>query len=111
MAAGAQTKAKWLAPQIDAMREQVFFGLFQRNGGGSVRRVMAEAMAPTDGLSKKLKRRAGGGPLWISPLQGCYPDARVLLELARPKIAKAGPQSYRSVLPLYIRRAAAEERR
>ena len=111
MAAGAKTKAKWLAPQIDAMRDQVFFGLFQRNGQRSLRRVTAEAMAPARDWKKNVKARAGGDPLWISPLQGCYPDARVLLELARPKIAKAGPLSYRSVLPLYIRRAAAEERR
>jgi len=111
MAAGAKTKATWLAPQVDAMRDQVFFGLFERNGRPSLHRVIAETMAPTAGLSKKLKRRVGRNLLWISPLQGCYPDARVLLEIARPRLAKAGTSSYRSVLPLYIRRAAAEERR
>jgi len=111
MAAGAKTKARWLAPQIDALRDQVFFGLFQRNGHGTLRRVMKEAMASPRGLSKKLKRRAGRESLWISPLQGCYPDARALLELARPRLAKAGPLSYRSALPLYIRQAAAEERK
>ena len=76
-----------------------------------LRRAMKETMVRGDGLSEKLKSRMGCQGVWISPLQGCYPDARVLLEISRTKLAKAGPTSYRSVLPLYIRRSTAEERR
>jgi tRNA threonylcarbamoyladenosine biosynthesis protein TsaB len=110
LAAGAKTRAKWLIPQIDALRGQVFSGIFARNGSSSLHRVVPEAMVPLAGWSKKVRRRAGRKSLWISPLQGCYPDARVLLDLARPKLAKAGPKSYQTVLPLYIRQAAAQER-
>jgi len=111
MAAGAKTKAEWLVPQIDALRGQVFSGLFQRNGSGFLRRIWAETMTPPEAWIKKIKRRSGKQSLWISPPKGCYPDAQVLLDLARPRLAAAGPESYQSVLPLYIRRAAAEERR
>ena len=111
MAAGAKSTAKWLVPQIDALGGQVFFGLFERNGNRVLRRAMKETMVRGDGLSEKLKSRMGRQGVWISPLQGCYPDARVLLEISRTKLAKAGPTSYRSVLPLYIRRSTAEERR
>ncbi len=110
MAAGAKTKAEWLAPQIDALREQMFSGLFQRNGSKSVRRVVAETMAPADEWVKRIKQHTGRRSLWISPLKGCYPEAKVLLSLARSRLLTAGPESYRSVLPLYIRKAAAEER-
>ncbi len=111
MAAGARTNAKWRAPQIDALRNQVFFGLFSKNGAGSIHRVMKESMAPAPGWVRKVRRRVGRQPLWISPLKGCYPEAGELLQLARPRLATAGPDSYKSVLPLYIRRAAAEERK
>ena len=110
MAAGAKTKARWLAPQIDALRNQVFFGLYQRAANGLVRRITQESMAHAPDWIKGVKARAGKESLWISPLKGCYPDAQVLLTLARPRMSKVCPLSYRSVLPLYIRRAAAEER-
>ncbi len=111
LAAGAHTSARWLSPQIDALRGQVFSALFERHESGSVRRVLAETMAPAREWLKKVKSRTKRSSLWISPLQGCYPDARVLLELARPRLAKAGRDSYKEVLPLYIRQAAAQERK
>jgi len=110
MAAGAKTKAVWLVPQIDALRQEVFTGLFQRNGSGVLRRIESETMTSTDAWMKKIKKRTGKQSLWISPVKGCYPDAQVLLDLARPRLVTAGPKSYQSVLPLYIRRAAAQER-
>jgi tRNA threonylcarbamoyladenosine biosynthesis protein TsaB len=111
LAAGARTRAQWLIPQIDALRGHVFTAIYARNGSRSLHPIAFEAMVPLEGWIKKVRRRAGRKSLWISPLQGCYPDARVLLDLACPKLAKAGPQSYQSVLPLYIRRAAAQERK
>jgi tRNA threonylcarbamoyladenosine biosynthesis protein TsaB len=110
MAAAAETQAPYLVPQIDALRGQVFSALFQRSRGG-VSRMAAESMVYPDDWMKKIKRRIGRQSFWLSPLQGCYPEAKVLLELARPKLAAAGPQSYKTVLPLYIRQAAAMERR
>jgi len=109
MAAGARTKAKWLAPQIDALAGHSFFGLFERNGHRTLRRDIAETMVASGRLVETLKRRIGRRPIWISPA-GCYPEARVLLEISRERLKKAGPGSYRSVLPLYIRRSTAEER-
>ncbi len=111
MAAGAKTKAVWLAPQIDALRGQVFTALFERNGSGLPRRMEPETMVLPDEWMKRIRKYANRQSVWISPLKGCYPEAQVLLELSRPRLAKAGPKSYRSVLPLYIRKAAAEERR
>jgi tRNA A37 threonylcarbamoyladenosine modification protein TsaB len=108
--AGDDVKNGYLCPMIDALRGQVFSALYRRTGGG-LTKVFAETMAPADLWMKKVKARAGQHPLWLSPLQGCYPEADVLLSLARSKLAKAGPQSYKSVLPLYIRRAAAQERK
>jgi tRNA threonylcarbamoyl adenosine modification protein YeaZ len=110
MAAGADAPVRWLAPQIDALRGQVFAALFERHGLSAVRRVFPETMAPADVWRKKVKRHIGRQPVWISPLTGCYPEARVLLDLARAKLDAEGPESYRSVLPLYIRQAAAVER-
>jgi len=110
MAAGAKTRAEWLAPQIDALRGQVFSGLYQRHASGVLHRTLQESIVSEHEWPKKARTRAGKQRLWISPLKGCYPEAKVLLDLARPQLAKAGPESYRTVLPLYIRRAAAEER-
>ncbi len=60
---------------------------------------------------KIVRKHVGRKSPWISSLQGCYPDAKVLLDLARPRLVQAGPESYKSVLPLYIRKAAAQERK
>lgn len=111
LSAGAKTRHRWLAPQIDALRGQVFSALFERTAKGSLRRVLADGMAPADVWMKKIKQRVRRQPVWISPLKGCYPEAGVLLTLAIPKLALKGPESYKSVLPLYIRQAAALERR
>jgi len=111
MAAGAKTRHRRLAPQIDALRGQVFSALYERTPKGSLRRVLVEGMAPADVWMKKIKQCAGRQAVWISPLKGCYPDAGVLLTLAIPKLALQGPEAYKSVLPLYIRQAAAVVRR
>ena len=126
MAAGAATSARWLAPEIDALRGQVFSALYERRGPGQVRRIFAETMSDPAAWRTKVRRRIGressatqpGGrapdlkrSLWISPLKGCYPEAKVLLAVARPRLAGKGPESYKAVLPLYIRQAAAVERR
>jgi tRNA A37 threonylcarbamoyladenosine modification protein TsaB len=106
-------------PRIDALRGQVFAALYRRGENGTLRKVLKEAMATEEEWMAKVKKIMGPrlrhrGRLashWVSPLQGCYPDAAVLLELARQRLAKAKPESYKGVLPLYIRQAAAVERR
>ena len=60
---------------------------------------------------KKVKRHVGHESLWISPLKGCYPEARMLLRLAQAGLGTKGPESYKRVLPLYIRQAAVMERK
>jgi tRNA threonylcarbamoyladenosine biosynthesis protein TsaB len=102
---------KFFCPMIDALRGQVFSALFERRESGTIRRIFSERMVFPDAWIKKVQRRVGRAPLWISPLKGCYPEARVLLEMASPALSSSGPQSYKSVLPLYIRQAAAVERR
>ena len=111
MAAGARTKAQWLSPQIDALRGQIFTGLYERTAAGAPRRVLPETMVFPLEWKRVLAKRSKREPVWISPLQGCYPEAGVLLEIARPRLLRARPDSYRSVLPLYIRKAAAQERK
>jgi tRNA threonylcarbamoyladenosine biosynthesis protein TsaB len=110
LAAGAKTQAEWLAPQVDALRGQIFSSLFRRNGDGAPHRVLEETMVHTQEWTQRVKRHVGRAAVWISPLKGCYPEAKVLLALARPTLAKARSDSYKSVLPLYIRRSSAEER-
>ena len=111
MAAGAKTRARWLAPRIDALRGQVFAALFERTSTGVTRRRLPDAMVFPDVWITEVKKMSVDGSLWISPLLGCYPEARVLLDLARPRFSGANRESYRSVLPVYIRQAAAQERR
>jgi len=106
MAAGARTRSRWLMPQIDALRGQIFSALFKRDDSGRLHRVLAETMTEPDLWKKKIRKRIGKEPLWISPLYRCYPDAGILL-----KLAVFRGVSYKSVLPLYIRQAAAVERR
>jgi len=111
IAAGAQTRSRWLMPQIDALRGQIFSALLEKDAVGRLRRVFVETMADPGSWKKKVKRHIGKESLWISPLKGCYPEAGVLLTLAISKLALQDPESYTSVLPLYIRQAAAVERR
>jgi tRNA threonylcarbamoyladenosine biosynthesis protein TsaB len=109
-AAGAHTQSPWLMPQIDALRGQIFTALFKKDASGRLRRVFPEVMVDPKLWKKKVRRHIGKDALWISPLKGCYPDAGVLLSLAVPSLAVRGAKSYKSVLPLYIRQAAAIER-
>jgi tRNA threonylcarbamoyl adenosine modification protein YeaZ len=102
---------KFICPMIDALRGQVFSALYERTLSGSLKCVFPETMAPVAEWFKKVQCRVHRQSLWISPLKGCYPEAGVLLTLALPKLALQGPESYKSVLPLYIRKAAASERR
>jgi tRNA threonylcarbamoyladenosine biosynthesis protein TsaB len=111
MAAGARTRSRWLTPQIDALRGQIFSALFEKDAAGRLRRVLAETMVYPEPWKKKILRHIGKNSLWISPVKGCYPDAGVLLRLAAPGLAARGVESYKSVLPLYIRQAAAVERK
>ena len=77
MATGAKTRAEWLSPQVDALRGNVFPGLYQRCGSGSLRRVIAEMMVPLQKWPQQVRKKTGTAEsLWISPLKGCYPEAK-----------------------------------
>lgn len=110
MAAGARTKAVWRAPRIDALRGMIFTALYQDSAKG-IRRVIAEKMVDPKAWEKEMRRKTGREPVWVPALGSVTPDAGVLLALARPRLARAGPMSYEDALPLYIRRSSAEERR
>ncbi len=111
MAAGAKTRALWRAPQIDALRGHVFAALYETTSGVALRRVLSERMVPAKDWPRLALRHAQGKPLWLPKLHTCFPEAGVLLELAGNLLDQASPTSYKSVFPLYIRQAAAEERR
>lgn len=111
IAAGAATRAIFRSPRIDALRGNVFAGLYRKEPSGQVRVVVKDGMMEEHAWTALVKKHVGKAPCWMSPIQGSYPDARVLLALGRPLLAKADKRSYQKVLPLYIREAAAVERR
>ncbi len=110
MAAGAKTKALWRAPRIDALRGQHFSALFKKEPAG-LKRVLPETMAPIEKWPSLWRKKSRKESLWQSSLDQDYPDASALLELARPRFREAGTASYKTALPLYIRRSSAEERK
>lgn len=110
LAAGARTKSLWRAPQIDALRGQLFVALYKQDAAG-LKRVLPESMVDAVRWPTTWRQKTRREAVWVSKMKSDFPDSRTLLGLARPRFSKAGPSSYKQVLPLYIRRAAAEERR
>lgn len=110
LAAGARTRHAWRAPHIDALRGQLYAALFKQEGQ-TLRRIAKEHLVDGADWPKVVKRMTKQAPVWHSNSVRDFPDADTLLDLARPRFARAGKTSYESVLPLYIRRSSAEERR
>ncbi len=111
LAAGAKTSVRWRAPQIDALRDHVFAALFENTPQNKIKRVISESMVPANAWAKIVRRKARG-TIWSPAVSSMpYPEAKILLELARPVLLQGNTSSYKTVLPLYIRKAAAEERR
>lgn len=111
MAAGAETTAEFRCPRIDALRGQMYSALYRVGKDGALIRVLREAIVEEESWSARVRFRSKGRSLWISSLEGVYPDAAVMLKLASPRLRRAGRRSYRAVRPLYLRAPAAVERR
>jgi len=122
--------ASLICPLIDALRGGVFTALYERAASGRLRRLEAERLIPWDQWRPTLMRAARARPVWVSgdalKLYGAelkrgrihsaaeeswYPQAAALLELARGRLAKAKKDAYKRVFPLYLRQAAAQERK
>lgn len=120
----------YACPVVDALRGEVFTGLYQMNESGHVRTIWKEQRMTLAELLRKLKsfshqplRLAGDAVIlhkealgrlggkhwrWVTAAEG-YPDAGQILKLARPRLLK-GKASFETVIPLYLRSAAAIER-
>jgi len=130
LALGVGPGARWISPMIDALQGKVFTGLYARKATGELRVVHSETHVPMEAWVARLKAKKLEA-LWltgdavkvyapalvklpgrkIAPPAAWYPGAAALLELARPRLRKAGNESYKDVFPLYLRQAAAVERR
>ncbi len=99
-----------VCPMIDALRGDVFTALFERTMRGTFRRLWKDQRLSRDTVDRKLKAER-----WkhchFRMIENEHPDARALLMAGAPRLKKAGLQSYRQVLPTYLRDAAAQERR
>jgi tRNA threonylcarbamoyl adenosine modification protein YeaZ len=117
------TEEEWMGRVNAVTKEELHHSVIPRGSrrpGHASRGGAAPTLAPGEQSGRGIHHRPwapdkyiwGRQPwIWTSPLHGCYPEASVLLDLARPRLANAGADSYKSVLPLYIRQAAAVERR
>jgi tRNA threonylcarbamoyladenosine biosynthesis protein TsaB len=132
--ASAGPRSGWISPIMDALAGGVYAALFRRRADGTLQSVLNARHLPFSEWCDELRRRVSAdAPLWISgdairvygealrqmpgpvvTLAGqseWYPDARRLLDLARPRLARLKRSSWRKVMPLYLRRPAAQERR
>jgi tRNA threonylcarbamoyl adenosine modification protein YeaZ len=102
------------APVIDALRGQVFAGLYARIGSQGWKRLQPDALWTADAWAETnrlwRKKHAGLTLIEAGEASGCYPRAEHLLTLAAPRLCKATPEAYKRILPLYLREASAVER-
>lgn len=130
LAAGQSTKDRWICPLLDALRGGVFAALYEQTPKGlrcRIKPVLVEAFAWRSQLAKavgKEKVTLAGDAVALygnslaeacairkSPAAQWTPTARVLLHQARLPLTRAGKRSFETVVPLYLREAAAVERR
>lgn len=127
LALGADPEAQWISPMIDALQGKVYAGLYARTKTGGLRVLHKEAHVPIEDWVTRLKAKKLEA-LWLTgdavkvyasalvKLSGRkyasdgYPKAAALLELARPGLRHARKDSYKDVVPLYLRQVAAVER-
>jgi tRNA threonylcarbamoyladenosine biosynthesis protein TsaB len=120
----------YVCPIINALRGEVFTALYKMETPDKVKTVWKEVRLPWPELLRKLKHLTGeslylvgdiapyqkdfqklGGKRWKLAASGnSFPQAGVLLRIGRGALARAKADSYGTVLPLYLRSAAAQER-
>jgi tRNA threonylcarbamoyladenosine biosynthesis protein TsaB len=120
-----------VCPVIDALRGDVFTALYQRGPDQRLKTLWKERRLSLEDLTRQLKPfkrnpllfagdaavihkeqlRAAAGSRWKAvPDQDHYPRAGVLLKIGSLRLGKRTTASYKQVLPLYLRSAAAQER-
>ncbi len=129
LALSAPPGARWINPMIDALRGHVFAALYERQDVTRLKVIHREVHVPLSRWIAFLRRRTRG-QVWLTgdalaiyendlkKIRGVrraareewYPRAEALLVLARGALAKASVMSYKTVIPLYLREAAALER-
>jgi len=123
---------RFVCPLIDALRGEVFTALYAMDSKGQVKTLWKECRLPWPELARKLKpfnreplwfageaaalyrkelQKLGGRRWRFAPKGNSYPRAGVLINIGRDGLSKAMATSYEEVLPLYLRSAAAVERR
>lgn len=123
--------ARVACPCIDALRGEVFTGLYVMDSGGWLKTVWRDCRLSRMDWAARLKSQSTWD-IWLAGDAICerekfpvsairqnfhraeeslwYPRASHLLALGRRKLRKAGPDSYQHVLPLYLRPPAAVAR-
>lgn len=119
-----------VCPVIDGLRGEVFSAVFKTDIQGKTRKILKECRMPVAEWIETLRRQKQ--PLWVvgdawsssvKPLRAAlghrlrvaqpryqFPRAAALLELGRGELQTLKGNSYQAVLPMYLRRAAAQER-
>jgi tRNA threonylcarbamoyl adenosine modification protein YeaZ len=100
-----------IAPALNGLQEQVFAGLYRRKTHW--KRLAPDVRWPREHWQQICRQWAKKyGPLTVvdANLSNVHPRADHLLQLAAPRLLKAGPDSYKRVLPLYLRDASPIER-
>lgn len=131
LAHGTQSKSRWICPMLDALRGSIFGSLFERLPNGSLQKRVAETLMPIEAWVPRVKKIVGrdrvvvlGDALalyepaarrvWAlhkAPNVEWYPSAKTLLQIGVSRLMGAGSKAYEDVVPLYLREAAAVERR
>jgi tRNA threonylcarbamoyladenosine biosynthesis protein TsaB len=132
LAMGVIEPGTLVCPLINALRGEVFTSLYTLTPQGKIRSAWKDGRLTLPDLLHKLKAfrrdpllfvgdaadihkealRTGGGLHWkFASSADSTPRAGILLQQGRVSLAKAGVLSYQRVLPLYLRSAAAIERR
>lgn len=116
---------------VDALRGDVFVGFYQRTARGELKTLASETRLPFKDLMHKLDKfrttplvlvgdalslyssdlRKNGKKWCLASDEAGYPQARALLELGAKRIRQTEAGSYQKVVPLYLRQAAAVERK
>lgn len=102
LAWGMNAKAGRFSPAIDALRGSWYGAVYERSAKGAWKTVLTPRCLEADVWKKKVPTMA---------LATVTPQASDLLTLARPRLLRARASDYQKVVPLYLREAAAVERR